>query len=244
MENRPGLPLPILAEIETAKDKLYQETQRFSLLFLPARNPLAIFADEFDFSKQTTAPRQRMPAALHVQIEDFTESLFRIEARHYRTFTNDAEQLRSWLYTLASEIRKLAVRQVADKRLDFHLSTEQRLILIDKTLNALVERWSDPNATGFALRIRNTFSAPETHQDLDTGERIPTAIQQPTTKAISERLDDLALLSGHDALAHDIGISRSSYYTVKAGGGGKTVRKKVELYLSKLESTDLKKNLD
>src|ERR1700722_2813120 len=142
MENRYRLPLPILAEIEIAKDQIYQDTKRFSLLFLPARNPLAIFAEEFDFSKQTTAPRQRMPAALHVQIEDFTESLFRIEARHYVNLANDAEQLRSWLSTLASDIRKLAVRQVTDKRLDFHLSPAQRLSIIETTLNGMVEQWS------------------------------------------------------------------------------------------------------
>ena len=59
--------------------------------------------------------------------------------------------------------------------------------------------------------------------------------EMPITKTIGEMLDEAASAEGisHEEQAHQIGISRTTYFEVKAGRGGKQSRKKSELYLSK-----------
>jgi hypothetical protein len=100
LENRPTLSLRIRAEIEQAKQNVYQSAERFNLLFLPARpiTAMAEFAERLNpSSTRTNAPRQSMSAALQLQIEDFTGSLFDIEASHYSCYTSDIQVLLSWL---------------------------------------------------------------------------------------------------------------------------------------------------
>jgi len=55
-------------------------------------------------------------------------------------------------------------------------------------------------------------------------------------RTISERLDDASIHAGisHEEQASRIGISRTAYFEVKAGRGGKNSRKKTETYLSKV----------
>jgi len=141
MENRPALSRQVHAEIEKAKDKLFEDTKRFSLLFLPARDPISKFTEALIPLARTTAPRQRMPSVLHLQIEDFTESLFDIEARHYGGYTSDINVLNAWLNNLAAEVGLFAKAQVADERLNFHLPPEQRNSIIATTLKARTEHW-------------------------------------------------------------------------------------------------------
>jgi hypothetical protein len=248
MGNRPNLSLHTRAQIEKAKEKIFQSSERFNLLFLPAIPPLATMADviaRFNPSASgTTAPKQRMPSVLHIQIEDFTGSLFDIEAPHYGHHTQDPEVLRSWLNELAAEIIKIAQRQVADERLDFHLSIQQRENIIGLTLESRVEHWIEQKK-GEIERIAKAQLAPQTSIKtvIDRVDDAMSDAPKPQSKNIRERLDNLALDIGHDALAAKIGIPRSSYYSVKAGGG-KTTRKKVERYLSELDSTDPKTKLD
>jgi hypothetical protein len=54
-------------------------------------------------------------------------------------------------------------------------------------------------------------------------------------KTIGEQLDEIVLIGplSHEQLAEEIGISRSAYFVVKAGGGGRKVKSKTSLYLSK-----------
>jgi hypothetical protein len=203
---------------------------------------------------RTTAPRQSMPSALYLQIEDFTGSLFDTEATHYGYHTSDLDVLSAWLTNLAAEVSGLAEMQAADERLNFHLPPEQRKSVIAATLKDRIEYWVEQKKTELErkakgpliepspppMRSRNVL-APQTSMET-VNERVNDAMRsapKPHHKTIRERLDDLALDIGHDALAAKIGIPRSSYYNVKAGGG-KTTRKKVERYLSELDSTDPK----
>jgi hypothetical protein len=61
---------------------------------------------------------------------------------------------------------------------------------------------------------------------------------EPRAKTISERLDDVAVHADitHDEQAHRIGISRTAYFEVKAGRGGRKSRRKVEIYLTHSKS--------
>jgi hypothetical protein len=65
-----------------------------------------------------------------------------------------------------------------------------------------------------------------------------TLISSPIVKTISEQLDNAALLEdiSHEEQAERIGISRSMYFEVKAGRGGRKVKAKAMLYLSRIES--------
>lgn len=65
-----------------------------------------------------------------------------------------------------------------------------------------------------------------------------TQVKDRFEKTLSERLDDAASRKdiSHEEQAHRIGISRSMYFEVKAGRGGKKVRAKVYLYLRSFES--------
>jgi hypothetical protein len=60
----------------------------------------------------------------------------------------------------------------------------------------------------------------------------------PALKTIGQRLDDAALHAdlSHEQQAFEIGISRSIYFEVKAGRGGKKARAKTLLYLERTES--------
>lgn len=63
-------------------------------------------------------------------------------------------------------------------------------------------------------------------------------------RTIRERLDAAALLSGHKAVWDAIGISRSNYFEVKAGRGGRKAKAKTDLYLSRLERNVKDANLN
>jgi hypothetical protein len=59
---------------------------------------------------------------------------------------------------------------------------------------------------------------------------------QPASPTISERLDEATVDEGisHEEQAHRIGISRTVYFEVKAGRGGRKSRRKTENYLSRI----------
>jgi hypothetical protein len=240
MANRPTLSLQIRANIDRAKAKLCDDSNRFDLLFLPVQNSLTRFAEAFNPQIGTTAPRQPESSALHLQIEDFTGSMFDVEAQHYSGFASDPGVLLSWLNQLATEVSLLARRLVADDRLDFHLSPAEREKIIADALEARIRHWTPMKQTlTNALRptLTGDFEKPQLVNSRPNSS--PANI-----KSIGERLDDLALHIGHDALAHKIRISRSSYFKVKGGGGGKTVRKKAEAYLLEQEGTNSETKLD
>jgi DNA-binding Xre family transcriptional regulator len=57
-------------------------------------------------------------------------------------------------------------------------------------------------------------------------------------RTVGQRLDEIAEHKGisHEELAHRIGVSRSSYFEVKAGRGGKKARTKTLTYIKQVES--------
>jgi hypothetical protein len=66
-----------------------------------------------------------------------------------------------------------------------------------------------------------------------------TAIHKaPDGKSLSEKLDEAALHEdiSHEEQAHRIGLSRTTYFEVKTGRGGKKARTKTALYLSRVFS--------
>jgi len=148
--DRPVLSIRIRADIETAKHNLFESKERFKILFLPGGGvapAVARLAEALNPSGRTNAPRQRMPSALHLEIEDFTGTLFDIEAQHYLPCAPDPESLRAWLTTLAEEVSLVAHRQIADERLDFHLSREERGRVVAGTLTKRVDHWVKVKAT-------------------------------------------------------------------------------------------------
>ena len=67
---------------------------------------------------------------------------------------------------------------------------------------------------------------------------IAPELEASPEKSIGEQLDEIALIENinHDELLHRIGISRSRYYEVKAGRGGKKSKAKVRRYISGFKS--------
>jgi hypothetical protein len=67
---------------------------------------------------------------------------------------------------------------------------------------------------------------------------LPSTPIPKTEKSLSERCDDLCLNENisQEELAARMGLSRSTYFAVKAGGGGRKAKAKAERYFRSLES--------
>ena len=65
---------------------------------------------------------------------------------------------------------------------------------------------------------------------------LPIALDGPSQQTIGARLDAIVFRKGisHEELAHRIGISRTTYFEVKAGRGGRKARVKTEYYLDSI----------
>jgi hypothetical protein len=142
MRSRPTFPTEIRARIEQERAKIFEDSKRFNLLFLPVRTA---FQSIVELGSQTTAPRQVMSATMESQIADFTGSLFDAEARHLVAYGTDVDTFRLWIDELANDVEKMAAQQVADERHNFHCSAEERNKFITDVLSQRGTYWTDQN---------------------------------------------------------------------------------------------------
>lgn len=217
MPKRPALPLDAQAAVEQARKAVFDSAEkRFDLLFYP-RFDISLFSG---VQIALDVPYQRMPATVKQQLRDYTISLFAAEAQQREPYATTAEEFREWLTEIAGEL-DVEIRQVAAKdRLDFHCAKAERFEIIENTLREEIKRWVEAKSAKRPTAI-------------------PVVLEKPLT--LTERLDRAAvrLNVSHDGLAELIGISRTVYYDVKAGGGGRVSRTKVEEYLANLEKSGL-----
>lgn len=160
MANRPKLPRHILAEIEQARQRLFDAKEAFNLIFLRPYSAL-----EFFTSLQTNAPRQRMPETLKLQFQDLVTSLFDVEAKYYRDLAANQEELLSWLNDLSARIEEFVKFRLADQRHDFHCSLEDRKAAVADALKDRIAQWIE--LTGEDQREVNARATVTDHTRLD-----------------------------------------------------------------------------
>jgi hypothetical protein len=137
MTNRPIFPVEIRAEIEQAREAIFSDKKRFNLIFLPVFEMRLIQAIS---DSRTSAPVQRMPATMELQVRDLTAMLFHAEAKHYRELAPDADTLRVWLTEYRAGVTHEVKKLISDERQNFHLSAENRIAVIDRTLDSEIEQ--------------------------------------------------------------------------------------------------------
>jgi hypothetical protein len=173
-------------------------------------------------------PMPKQPIRLFTILGRYAAALFNCEEAHYRY--EQEQEVFAWRSTLSKKIEQTVIDN-ADSigqpflGLSLHAKPDEMRAKVREALKIHIDTLRKP-----ILPIR--FPPLSESEPLTPGPPI-VAPSQPAITSIRERLDDLAIVIGHDEQAQRIGISRSSYYKVKAGGGGKTVRKKTEKYLSK-----------
>jgi hypothetical protein len=166
-------------------------------------------------------PRPKLPTKLFRILGEYAIDLFDCEYRQY-----PQNELRlEWAKMLAVRIAKLCMDKVHHLEsgimagLEHHASYAEMFRAIEKSLQGHIQMLTQRSG-----RVA-TLSTPTVTEStaLMLGER-----------PIGERLDDAAIDIGHLEQAHRIGISRSSYFEVKAGKGGKKAKRKAELYLASI----------
>jgi hypothetical protein len=150
------------------------------------------------------------------QVHLFLEQVAR-EAQREKRFNHDGSYLKEFTFyhpssnsIMDSELRRLKALPDWKKYQDALLrTTEKRLF--------------DPLVAGF-MEAQRHLSSSASHNT-------------PTENVFGDRLDRLAdTMGGHDAVANAIpNVSRSSYFEVKRGRGGKKVRRAVADYLESLD---------
>jgi hypothetical protein len=148
------------------------------------------------------------------------------------------------------------------RSLDFHCSAEERRKEIAEVLKERIDHWVEVAKAAPAVIVawewaRRGILLPITcMQAIEPAGNLKAAAPAagpevvpitPTTKTqketghlktIGARLDEARLLAdiSHEEQAVKIGISRTVYFEVKAGRGGRRSRRKTEIYLNNLFS--------
>jgi len=254
MAKRPTLPLEARIAIEQGRDEIFKTAAiRFNMLF----NPILDIASLSAGLSMPDVPRQPMPATLAQQLQQYSTALFDVEAKQHASRTSDAEQLRTWLEDLASDTESELKKIVSKDRLNFHCTVAERSQAVKDGLRNRVTYWVELKAkqrrtpvpdepitplTGRHVPIQREADAERTAHIL-AGHRLQIKAEQlqhiDPPRPIGERLDEIVLGDkslSHEELADRIGISRTTYFEVKAGRGGRKAKKKTEIYLKLLLS--------
>jgi len=253
MGTRPTLPPESEVALEKARAAIFEAAPKnFNLLFHPILSGLNLFASVgmvLPSLSTLDVPVQRMRATLKQQLRDYSGSLFDAEAKERRKQATHTEELRLWLDDLAVDIEAEVTKIVAKEQLNVHCQIAERAQAVKDGLRDRIKYWVDLKAKEIQPVIPRALPL---EARADWAARIvtaPSAIkpEQPTLATtstnIGERLDEIVLEErnlSHEQLADRIGISRASYFQVKAGRAGPKSTRKVELYLSGLQT----KNLD
>jgi hypothetical protein len=236
MDKAPELPL----EKEAAVERCQQHTQRhaegtWKLLFPPERlSPLSASDHE------ETPPR----ASILLELQQYSSALFDCEAQQYESLASNEVILRSWLRAIAEKIQKDTIKKTQARFENVRSTMAERKTIVNAGLSRRIDHW----ITAYRVRKNKPLisRAPPPPDELGGGMRFslpgqkafdtakPSEHSEVSVTTISARLDQAADQEGisHEEMAHRIGVSRTTYFEVKAGRGGKKARRKVELYLS------------
>jgi hypothetical protein len=172
----------------------------------------------------------KQPIRLCAVLKRYAIELFKCEHIHYPVNAPDLFSLRS---SLASKVEKIVIANI--------LEFEQKG-LYSLTWHASIDVMAQAVRIGLEEHIKTLivflpieFSEPKLLAPAmiaTSPSGLSTAPALPPLETIGERLDRAALVSGHKTIWSAIGISRSSYFEVKAGRGGRKAKAKVEVYLS------------
>ncbi len=176
-------------------------------------------------------PMPRQPLRLFEILVRYANELYEGEFVYYP----GSPEIDIWISVLASNIEQMVIDNVETiGALTFHATIDEMREAIREGLRKYVTTLRKP-IYFLPLPDSEPQSPAPTFQSSNPEVR--------SVKSIGERLDDAALLTGHKQVWSAIGISKSSYFEVKSGGGGKKAKKKVESYLFRLEQ-ERKRNLD
>jgi len=121
---------------------------------------------------------------------------------------------------------------------DYHCTPAERRDVVAKVLEARVVHWLGVYQSDHARR--RTPDDPISPVGGRTSWRQPAAPVAAEKgmaheKTVGEKLEEVAARENisHEEQAERIGISRSAYFAVKAGGGGTRVRQRAALYLQR-----------
>jgi hypothetical protein len=167
-------------------------------------------------------PMPKQPIRLGEILGSYAIALFKAEAAEYPP----SPDIQLWFTELVKKVEESIIRRVVKKRsvitgeLTYHATEAQMRGNIQVALGRHLGKDRFPVAT---VTAKDTASIP-------AGEK-----EQPHL-GLGERLDEARLLENisHEEQADRIGISRTTYFEVKAGRGGQDSKRKTELYLSRL----------
>jgi len=110
----------------------------------------------------------------------------------------------------------------------------------------LAGRWHHWRAHVMECQRQQQSPTAETTAPSSEGATVAPNTLRPKRKSVSEWLDEARLKEdiSHEEQADRIKISRTTYFEVKAGRGGRTARRKTEIYLSSLFTSDYPNNPD
>jgi len=246
MPNGPRLPLQVHALIERERSAIFGTAEtKYNLLFG------GILIDLPDFSLITTLkhspPVSRQADNLILQLQGYALELFDVTAKQLVKHASDGTELTAWLTDLGATTEAEVKAHCTDNsRYDFHCSPSARTEALREALKVRVRYWLKKSETDFDAILRRSQTAMDALSQIMTGfpdppQLAPASASTPTKaavireKSLGELLDEIVLEGtvSHEQLAENIGISRSAYFEVKAGRGGKKVKSKTRLYLSK-----------
>lgn len=187
-------------------------------------------------------PMPKQPISVCKNLATYASELFDIESSYYPS----SDELPVWLHNLAGRVAQEVIAHAVGARpsgtsfritagLTYHASKEAMDEAVRSALKLKLASLLSPRASDLS-RISVSHPRPQ-----------PTQIQAPAMKTIGERLDDAAGEENisHEEQAHRIGISRTVYFEVKAGRGGRRSKTKAEKYLANLiNSIDRKSGLN
>jgi hypothetical protein len=177
-------------------------------------------------------PPPQLPLKLFALLGRYAISLFECE---YMQYPKSQERF-AWAFDLFEKTTRLVMDKVAQLEaglsagLTHHATYAEMQVAVRKSLQDHIQDLPKPPAPIVYLPV-----PPIDNDRVEASSALPVRGAAPT-KSLAERLDDAAIDTGHEELAHRIGVSRSSYFEVKRGGGGRKARKKVEGYLRILEA--------
>jgi hypothetical protein len=248
LAERPKLPLEVQASIERSIE-IAIAIPRVSYDILFALDTQAVLM----LAGSSPQRRQRKPATLKLQLRQYARSLFDAEAGYYPEHADSDEQLREWLSDLSELVSAEIAKELESSMalLNFHCTLGERKAAIDEELIERTNHWVSLNRQRFKISLmRGTEPAvPRTrpHRPIEaitTLEQVPSPTTPPLAKAakktLGERLDEAKIAAdiSHEEQAHRIGLSRTVYFEVKAGRGGRGARRKTEKYLVDLPQTN------
>jgi hypothetical protein len=167
MAEVPKLPLEVQAQIELARETLRNVAK--------VKWPM-VFGLTFPVTSLVPAPpKDRRPANLKLQLQDYASARFDLEAQHYPQHAKDKLELRAWLALLATRV-SLEIFQETDEYTsfhDFHCPFSERQDAIYDALTERSDHWFQVAKNQYELSVLSGKLEPLLARVLSTSKPEP-----------------------------------------------------------------------